>query len=289
VTVQDVARACADHLRAWAGRLGGSRSARLGTADTHGALVYAVGDVHGRYDLLSDLLARIASDAETRAAGRRPVLVLCGDYIDRGPQSVEVVEALVRLQRSDRFDLRPLRGNHEQALLDFLDDPATGPGWLRNGGDATLRAYGAPLPLVDDGAEGLRASRDALLARLPATHLALLRALPLATTVGDYIFVHAGLRPGKRLEDQHPEDLLWIRDDFLRARKPFEHVVVHGHSWTSDVPQLLDHRIGLDTGAFITGVLTAVRLDGADHEILQATAADPADPWAMRGSPPLRV
>lgn len=255
---------------------------RLGRASTRGRLIYAVGDVHGRYDLLQALLARIAEDVAATAGRRRPVLVLCGDYIDRGPQSGDVLEALLWLRRSDRFDLRLLRGNHEQAMLDFIANPTAGPVWLRNGGDATLAAYGLAPPDPAAGVSGLLAARERLLARLPASHLGLLQSLELTASVGDYLFVHAGVRPGVPLAAQSAADLLWIREEFLRAKGPFERFIVHGHSWTDDQPRLLPHRIGLDTGAFATGVLTAVRLDGTGVAVLQTAADRPWDPWAIR-------
>jgi serine/threonine protein phosphatase 1 len=273
-------------LQHLAGRLG-LRPRRGAAADTGGRLVYAIGDVHGCYDLLKDLLAQIAEDVAARTPDRRPVLVFCGDYIDRGPQPAQVLEALIWLQRADRFELHLLMGNHEQALLGFLENPASAPGWLRNGGDATLAGYGVEAPDPEAGEAAFVRARDALLARLPAAHLRLLQSLRLMVAVGDYVFVHAGVRPGVALADQNPDDLLWIREAFTRAPGPFEKVVVHGHSWTSDRPQVLGHRIGIDTGAYATGALTAVRLDGPEVAVLQtgAPSGEAWDPWAMPPPP----
>lgn len=241
---------------------------------TAGELVYAVGDVHGRYDLLLDLLAKVAEDAARAAAGRPPLLIFCGDYIDRGPKSAEVLEALVWLQRAG-WRLCLLKGNHEQGLLQFLDEPARGGVWLRYGGDATLSAYGVAPPEHDD-VEGLWRARDELLAAMPASHLRLLQELDLMAVVGGYLFVHAGLAPGTALHGQREADLLWIRGEFIEAGPVCDRVVVHGHTWTDAEPQVEAHRIGVDTGAYATGVLSAVRLDGLERKVIQALDSDAA-------------
>ncbi len=240
------------------------------TPSTNGQLVYVIGDVHGCYDLLLDLLGRIAADSRERAHGRRPILIFCGDYVDRGPNSAEVVEAVIQLHRRDDLDVRLLKGNHEQAMLDFLRDPAGAVGWLDFGGTETLASYGVRI----EGAQfqdRLLAARDQLLDRLPAAHLNLLHQLDMMLVVGDYAIVHAGIRPGVDLGDQAEEDLLWIREDFLDSNRSFDKVIVHGHTWTGVRPQLEPHRIGVDTGAYQTGVLTAARLDGQDISFLQAS------------------
>lgn len=260
---------------AWAGyaALGGPQAT---AARVEGELVYAVGDVHGRYDLLKALLARVAADFATRAVGRRPILIFLGDYVDRGPDSAKVVEALLWLRRRADLDVRLLKGNHEAAMLDFLDDPAAAAAWLRFGGIETLASYGVLAPEADDGATGLSRARDELLERMPASHLKLLQGLELMLQVGDYAFVHAGVRPRTALACQDEQDLLWIRKPFLEAPGPFEKVIVHGHTWISDRPQVFDHRIGVDTGAFATGALTAVRLEDGELGVLQARAPEPA-------------
>jgi serine/threonine protein phosphatase 1 len=250
---------------------------------TAGERVYAIGDVHGCYDLLKALLGLIAADA-AGAPGKRPVLVFCGDYIDRGPCSAEVVEALVCLKRRRDLQIHLLKGNHEQGMLHFLADPEAGAAWLRFGGRETLASYGVAAPEADAGGEALRAARDALLSRMPASHLSLLHELALMVVVGDYAFVHAGVRPGAPLSRQAEADLLWIRDPFLDWDRPFERVIVHGHTWRDGEPQLLGHRIGIDTGAYATGVLTAVRLEDEDVSVIQARAEG-----AEGVSPALRV
>ena len=260
---------------AWAG-YGVLGRTQTTTAKVDGELVYAIGDIHGRYDLVKALLAQIAKDFAERAAGRRPILIFLGDYVDRGPDSAKVVEALLWLQRRADLDVRLLKGNHEQAMLGFIDDPSTGPPWLRFGGAETLASYGVLAPEADEGETGLARARDDLLERMPASHLKLLQGLELMLQVGDYAFVHAGVRPRTALAAQDEQDLLWIRKPFLEARGPFEKVIVHGHTWIGDRPQVFDHRIGVDTGAFATGALTAVRLQDHELAIFQARAPEAA-------------
>ncbi|HEY8571085.1 metallophosphoesterase family protein [Phenylobacterium sp.] len=237
---------------------------------TEGQLVYAVGDIHGCYGLLKELLATIAQDYALRARGRRPVLIFLGDYVDRGPESSKVLEAMVWLKQRGDLEVHLLKGNHEQAMLDFLDAPEAAAGWLTYGGQETLAAYAVEPPEPHDDPQVFRHARDQLLARMPAAHLRLLQRLELMAVVGDYAFVHAGLRPGAPLAAQAEHDLLWIRRPFLDCETPFEKVVVHGHTWFDERPQLLEHRIGLDTGAFATGVLTAMRFEDGERALLQA-------------------
>jgi serine/threonine protein phosphatase 1 len=228
-----------------------------------------VGDIHGRYDLLKALLGKIAEDAAAVAAGRQPVLVFLGDYIDRGPDAAKVLQALVWLQRRGEFGVRPLKGDHERRLIAFLEDPAGGGEWLGLGGDATLAAYGVPPPSADADLAELVRARDALMDSLPASHLQLLDELELMVLAGDYAFVHAGVDPATPLEVQAEADLLQIRQGFVDAPGPFERIIVHGHTWLDAAPRITDHRIALDTGAYTTGVLTAARLDGDALQVLQ--------------------
>lgn len=255
---------------------------RATAARIEGELVYAVGDIHGCYGLLKDILARIAADAGLRARGRRPIVVFLGDYVDRGPHSARVMEALVWLQRRSDLELHFLKGNHEQALLEFIDAPERGGPWLGFGGAETLIAYGVEAPATDAAPEAYRAARDELLERMPAAHLKLLQDLETLVVIGDYAFVHAGVRPGVPLEAQEENDLLWIRRGFVDQPGPFAKVIVHGHTWLGEKPQLSDHRLGLDTGAYATGVLTAARLEDGEVGILQAQRADV---WAPQSEP----
>lgn len=231
-----------------------------------GEIVYAVGDLHGRLDLLERLLPLIAADAAGSDAKRR-FLVFLGDYVDRGPDSRGVIDRLMA-GPLDGFEQVCLLGNHEAWLLDFLDDPGAGAGWLMNGGAETLASYGvrAGFGLTNRGR--LDAVRTNFLAALPADHRAWLQALPLMWRRGDYAFVHAGVRPGVALDDQDARDLVWIREDFLWSEADFGAVVVHGHS-ICDAPESLENRICIDTGAFASGRLTCVALEGVERRFLQ--------------------
>jgi serine/threonine protein phosphatase 1 len=199
------------------------------------------------------------------------VLVFLGDYIDRGPQSRGVIDRLIDLRpvATTRF----LCGNHDQSLLNFLADPKTGPAWCDFGGRETLRSYGVDAPVRRGDAEGWSSAASALAAVLPPEHLAFFRDAELAVTYGDYFFSHAGARPGVTLADQIAEDLMWIRDDFLNSRAGFDKIVVHGHTPSTEV-QADKRRIGIDTGAYATGVLTALALQGTGRRLLQTASTD---------------
>jgi serine/threonine protein phosphatase 1 len=228
-----------------------------------GTRLYAIGDIHGRLDLLSELERRIVDDAAAAGAGRN-VVVYLGDYVDRGSQSREVVERLI-----DRplvgFERRLLLGNHEESMLQFLDDVQIGPAWLAYGGAATLLSYGVRPPSSDR--DFIRVQEE-LRGKLPAPHLAFLRSLQLSHVEGDYYFVHAGIRPGIPLDAQRQSDMLWIREEFLHSRQDFGKIVVHGHTIT-EVPEIKRNRIGIDTGAFATGTLTGLVLQGETWSFLQ--------------------
>lgn len=223
--------------------------------------VYAVGDIHGRYDLLTVLLEKIWADA----AGKTNSLVFLGDYVDRGPDSKQVVEYLSTLDRP-AWEIVRLRGNHEQLLLEFLEVPEVYQAWRDFGGAETLWSYGVKPPNFSDSKEIARAHEE-FVAKLPDSHRAFLNSLPFAHTIGGYHFVHAGIRPGVPLERQVPEDLLWIRDEFLFSNASFEKIIVHGHS-PSYVPINRTNRIGVDTGAYATDCLTAVKLIGENCTFL---------------------
>ena len=239
---------------------------------TGGRLIYAIGDIHGCYYQFTALLQAIVADIAASVGDSAPLVIVCGDYVDRGDRSSDVVAALVWLERHAGVEIVMLKGNHEALLLDFLDTPANGARWLQRDGHSTLRSYGVALP---DDLSALRESdcrslRNALMDRLPTAHLDLLQRLRLHVVYGDYLFVHAGLRPGVAIDRQTEEDCLWIREDFLQSSRRFDKIVVHGHSWTSAEPDISADRMGIDTGVYRTGVLTAVRLEGATVEILQA-------------------
>lgn len=238
---------------------------------TAGRLVYAVGDIHGCYDLLYRLLVEIEDDLSRTRPPEPPLFIFLGDYIDRGPDSRRVVQALVSVQARPSIDARFIRGNHEQAMLDFLDGVDNADAWLFYGGLETLESYGAR-PASAKAADVVAADvREELRRRLPKRHETFLRDTVLMVEIGDYAFVHAGVRPRMPLAAQVAEDLMWIRDEFLRSKLPWERVVVHGHT-PAESPYIDHRRIGLDTGAYLTGVLSAVRLFGTEQSIIQATA-----------------
>jgi len=231
--------------------------------------IYAVGDIHGRADLLRDLHQKIAGDAATAGAVRN-VVVYLGDYIDRGPASREVVDILIE-QPLAGFEAIHLRGNHEDFLLRFLEDSSVGRTWMFNGGRATLESYGirgARIGLGTVVERSMEKDRRDLIEELPRPHLDYLRSLRSHYVAGDYFFVHAGIRPGIPLDAQSPHDMMWIRDEFLGSTADHGKTVVHGHSIAWDEPEVRPNRIGIDTGAFASGRLTALVLAGSKHRFL---------------------
>lgn len=224
-----------------------------------GELVYAVGDIHGRLDLLRDLLQLIEDDAGARAQATRRTLVFVGDYIDRGPDSSGVVADLIA-RRFPGFDTHFLKGNHEAILLNFLNDPLHLDHWLVNGGQATMESYGVDTKALATARAGPERWREAFAAALPEAHLRFFRTLKLSVTIGDYHFVHAGVRPGVPLAAQAEDDLVWIRHPFLDHAGSFGKVVVHGHTPALH-PVIKPNRIGIDTGAVFSDRLTALRLE----------------------------
>lgn len=226
--------------------------------------IYAIGDVHGRLDLLDALLAQIAKDANAMDAPERLVLVLLGDLIDRGPHSQGVVQRayeLVRGERMSGFEIHVLKGNHEQAMLQFLAGENEGTQWLANGGIEALASYGI------NAIQAPERLRQAFQDALPQTHRRLLRDLALTHVEGDYAFVHAGVRPGVAWTDQREEDLLWIRREFTDSMADFGYFVVHGHS-ARDTPEVCANRANIDTRAWSSGVLTCLVLQGQAQRFL---------------------
>lgn len=230
-----------------------------------GTRVYAIGDIHGRADLLAGLMEKIEADAG-KAQEEKKILVFLGDYVDRGFQSREVIEYLISADLS-QFETYFLKGNHESAFEMFLSDPEFGPEWARFGGAETLMSYGIQPPRSKTQSDAWRTVCDELNQNLPVEHRKFLNSLGHYLRIGDYIFVHAGLRPGTPLEQQTERDMLWIRQEFLEDEEEFECVVVHGHTPISQ-PHLDRRRIGIDTGAYLTGKLTAACFTGTDVSFL---------------------
>jgi serine/threonine protein phosphatase 1 len=229
----------------------------------NGIRIYAIGDVHGRADLLARLLSQIELDLALHPASR-PITVFLGDYIDRGPASKEVLELLVEWRGAQQAVF--LKGNHEDFLLRFLKNPAVLDDWRYCGGLETLISYGLKPPINPTPLEQAELAHG-LAGALPATHRAFLGALELFFVCGEFLFVHAGLRPLVPIERQSEDDLLWIREEFLLWEKPFEKLVVHGHTPVHKV-DIRPNRINIDTGAFATGRLTCMVFEGADIMLL---------------------
>jgi serine/threonine protein phosphatase 1 len=226
--------------------------------------IYAIGDIHGRLDLLDRMIAAIDLDAEER--GRDCLTVTLGDYVDRGPNSRGVLDRL--LENPFPGDYVALKGNHEALMVSFLDDPAVGAHWQHLGGLQTLRSFGVRLsPLT--GSRNFDEAAAQLRAALTPQQTKFLTSLKMSLVAGRYFLCHAGVRPGIALERQNDEDLLWIRDDFLDSPADFGKVVVHGHTPVVE-PQVLPNRINVDTGAFATGRLTCVVLEGDRHRFITA-------------------
>ena len=236
-------------------------------AAPEGCRLYAIGDVHGRLDALDALLDAIYADSGE--SGGHPVLVMLGDYIDRGPASRGVIQRLVQLKRDRFLETRFVRGNHEDTMMHFLREPTVGPSWCGFGGAETLQSYGVTAPLLSDDLDGWAATQTAFAAALPQDHLRFLQALEPYVEYGDYFFTHAGVRPGVALAEQAPYDMMWIRDDFLRSSAVFAKGIVHGHTPEQEA-FVSDRRIGVDTGAYATGKLTAVVLEGVERRLIQA-------------------
>jgi serine/threonine protein phosphatase 1 len=231
-----------------------------------GHFVVAVGDVHGRFDLVEALWPLI--DAASRvSSARRRLLIFIGDYVDRGRQAREVVDRLLR--GFTGFETIYLKGNHDDTLLKFLADPTIGEAWRSFGGLETLASYGVAHTQGKDWSQ----TRSEFAAAIPRTHVEFFKNLKPHFAIGDYLFVHAGIRPRVPLEEQKETDLLWIREEFLDSTVNFGRVVVHGHTPT-DAPVLRANRIGIDTGAYMTDNLTAVILEGRTRRFL-STAPSP--------------
>jgi len=226
--------------------------------------LYAIGDIHGRADLLHVLAEAIAEDLAANPC-RQAVTIFIGDYIDRGLGSNGVLK---RLSAGDfPTPIVTLRGNHEEALLRFLDDAAALDDWVTNGALTTLHSYG-----VDAGQEvalgGASRVQQKFLAHFPSEHRQFVEETRLWTEYGGYFFCHAGVRPSRPLHLQDPHDLMWIREGFLDCEQSFGKVIVHGHTPHTNVEDL-PNRINLDTRAVSSGVLTAVALEGFERRFIQ--------------------
>lgn len=250
-----------------------SRAARPRARVPAGERVYAIGDVHGRLDLLTELVGQIAADDRGRPDAVT-TLIFIGDLVDRGPDSAGVLRLVRALREEGRFSVRLIRGNHEEVLmLAAQGNPRAARALVQIGGEATIRSFGIS---DQEAASGNFIDLAELLReRLPRADIALLEEGEDLIEIGDYAFVHAGIRPGVPLAEQSVADLRWIRDEFLDSSRDHGKVVVHGHTVAAEI-QDLPNRVGLDTGAFATGRLSAVGLEGGERWFLATVAPSPA-------------
>jgi serine/threonine protein phosphatase 1 len=247
-----------------------------GPEGARGQRAYVIGDIHGRLDLLEHLLAKIHADLQRRPA-RKVLLVFVGDLVDRGPSSAQVIE---RLRTYRREGVRPvfLLGNHEEVLLRILGgDTSLIDSWLQFGGLQCLQSYGVTLARLrgrtpEEVVEIVRAA-------VPTNHVEFLETFVDSCRFGDYLFVHAGIRPGIELEQQRQSDLRWIRDPFLYDDTDHGFIVVHGHTISDEVDERAN-RIGIDTGAYRSGLLTALVIDGRERRLIDTRAESHAETGA---------
>lgn len=225
--------------------------------------IYAIGDIHGRLDLLDRAIDAINRDVAAR--GPAALTVTLGDYVDRGPDSAGVIDRLA----ANPFptDYVALKGNHEALFEAFLSDPAGADIWRRNGGLETLNSYRVPVADVMMGRH-FDVAAKVLTEVMPPSHRVFFDGLKTSHAAGRYFFCHAGVRPGIPLAQQRDEDLMWIRDEFLSSAQDFGSMVVHGHTPAAE-PEVRPNRINIDTGAFATGRLTCIALDGDGHRFLK--------------------
>ena len=223
-----------------------------------GERIYAIGDIHGRLDLTLKALDEIHRHNDSRVGSE---VIFLGDYIDRGPDSAGVVEAITTDERLKEFRTTFLKGNHEATLLDFLEDAGVGPSWSQFGGQDALISYGVQPPLSKTDIDAWEECRQAFRDALPIEHKAFYAGLSLSAERGDYLFVHAGVDPNKPLSKQTEADYLWSREAFMTDGRRLDKVIVHGHT-----PEAKAHkdkrRVGLDTGAYQTGRLSVAYFEG---------------------------
>lgn len=247
---------------------GSSRSAKAPSTDA-GDRIYAIGDIHGRHDLFRALLDKIEKHTSALPSGKTTHVILVGDLIDRGPESAQVLKFVYNVQRQSR-NMTTLLGNHEELMVRALSgEPGMLNAWIKLGGGATLRSFGIDVPT---GAYDLREFMQQVADAIPREWVDWLQTLPLSARSGDYFFCHAGVRPGVAIKKQSRNDLLWIREEFLSNEDDHGVVVVHGHSVSSEVEQRAN-RIGIDTGAYKTNVLTALYLEGTERDIISCEFA----------------
>ena len=228
--------------------------------------IYAIGDIHGRLDLLNELLARISSDITLRPTAR-PLYVFLGDYIDRGSASRETIDRLIEHGKTHESVF--LKGNHELIAIKCLSDRGLFDQWLRLGGLETLVSYGVPAETLANGKQ-IAELQSAFHSALPQAHFRFFRDLKNSFECGDFFFAHAGVKPNVELSRQKENDLLWIRGEFLSSKDDFGKIVVHGHTPTREI-EVGPNRINIDTGAFATGRLSCLVLEGEELSVIDTS------------------
>lgn len=228
--------------------------------------IYAIGDIHGRLDLLDELLARISSDIALRPTAR-PLYIFLGDYIDRGSASRETIDRLIEHGKTHKSVF--LKGNHELIAIKCLSDRGLFDQWLRLGGLETLVSYGVPAETLANGKQ-IAELQSAFHGALPQAHFRFFRDLKNSFECGDFFFAHAGVKPNVELSRQKENDLLWIRGEFLTSTDDFGKIVVHGHTPTHEI-EVAPNRINIDTGAFATGRLSCLVLEGEELSVIDTS------------------
>lgn len=230
-----------------------------------GSRIYAVGDIHGRLDLLKSINKKIKKDISENKSERN-VVIYIGDYVDRGNDSQGVINELINNPIEGAESIH-LCGNHENAMMEYFSDPGVAYGWFAWGGKATVRSYGVKSKDKKGRPVSEEQIHELFNELVPDNHKKFLKNLKYYHIEGDYIFVHAGLKPGIPLEKQHVDDMMTIRDAFIYPKTRFEKTVVFGHT-VFDQPFVGNGRIGIDTGAYATGRLTAVILEKTNVEFI---------------------
>jgi serine/threonine protein phosphatase 1 len=228
--------------------------------------IYAIGDIHGRLDLLNELLARISSDIALRPTAR-PLYVFLGDYIDRGSASRETIDRLIEHGKTHESVF--LKGNHELIAIKCLSDRGLFDQWLRLGGLETLVSYGVPAETLANGKQ-IAELQSAFHGALPQAHFRFFRDLKNSFECGDFFFAHAGVKPNVELSRQKENDLLWIRGEFLTSKDDFGKIIVHGHTPTHEI-EVAPNRINIDTGAFATGRLSCLVVEGEELSVIDTS------------------
>ena len=243
-----------------------------------GQRVYAVGDIHGRIDLFDALIDAIEAD-DAAARDAETTVILLGDLVDRGPDSAGVIDRARSWQQSR--PVRILAGNHEEMFLESFDDADTLRHFLRFGGKETVLSYGLDRKAYN--AAEIEEVQAMMREAVPREDRNFIASFEDMIAIGDYLFVHAGIRPEVPFDEQRRKDLRWIREPFLSHTESFGAVVVHGHT-ISDAPVERENRIGIDTGAYVNGRLTALVLEGATRRYIEAVEADGTIATALRAA-----